>query len=109
MKRIIAGAVFMFFVTAFSAGADTMRCGDRLVSTGDTSGEVVLKCGEPFLREVVAVKRGLIERSVKPGEDIAPTDVLVEKWYYNLGQEMFIRILTFEGGVLVSVEEGDKP
>ena len=36
--------------------AMAMRCGNKIVSVGNTKAEVVLKCGEPFYRNIIAVK-----------------------------------------------------
>lgn len=71
-----------------------LRCGNDLVSPGDTTAEVVLACGEPLLRELVGTRE-------EGGEK-----VLVERWTYERGPGKLLKFLTFEGGVLVSVEDG---
>ena len=43
--------LFLMHSTSF---ADTnMRCGSKLISVGDTKAEVLVKCGEPMLKEAV--------------------------------------------------------
>ena len=108
MRKLVFLATFgLACFIAVEALADGMRCGDTLVADGGSAGEVLLKCGEPFYRETVAykgVEGSRTERTVN-----SSTEVQVEKWYYEFGKDMFIRILTFEQGTLVRVEEWDKP
>jgi hypothetical protein len=121
MKKLFITALFIGLM-ANPVWADSMRCGDKLVSTGYTTGEVMLICGEPFYKETTAVEEETASLSTgsthkldeRVSEDIrsgssASVKVVAEKWYYNLGKDKFVRILTFEGGALTKVEEGDKP
>jgi hypothetical protein len=71
-----------------------MRCGNRIVQTGDTKLTVLAICGEPEMREVVGYREG-------PDYSLA-----IEEWTYLLGRHRLIRILTFEGNHLVSIETG---
>jgi hypothetical protein len=104
--KIICVILFFSFLTADILLADSMSCGNRLVSTGDTKAKVLIRCGEPILKEVVG------EKSVYRkffGLWIGSSTVIVEKWTYDLGYGKFLRILTFEGDKLVKIEKGDKP
>lgn len=87
--------------------ADTMKCGTKLVSDGDSKAKVLLRCGEPFLREFVGEKT--IRSRTYGGYGIKSKTVPVERWTYILGQRKFMRILTFEADTLVKIELGDKP
>lgn len=98
--------------------AESMRCGNRVISTGNTKAKVLITCGEPFLREVVeergsAHTEGAIQKFGSGDSTFSAftTSSLtaVEKWTYNLGSNQFLRILTFEGDKLVDIELGDKP
>ncbi|TWH77380.1 uncharacterized protein DUF2845 [Azomonas agilis] len=73
--------------------ADSMRCGNQLVTAGDRGFEVERKCGPPEHREVVSYAR-----SYSQGQE-----VLVEEWVYGPTNGMF-RILRFEGNRLVRIE-----
>ena len=121
MKELFITVLFIGFL-ASPVWADSMRCGNKLVSTGYTTGEVMLVCGEPFYKETTGVEEETASLSTgsisklneRVSEDIesvssASLKVVVEKWYYDLGKDKFVRILTFEGGTLTKVEEGDKP
>lgn len=103
---ICAAVMLILFVLTESAQADSMRCGSRIVTTGDSKAEVLMECGEPSFREVVGEKTVYRRFFYLFGESYT---VLVEKWTYNLGSTQFLRILTFEGDTLVDVELGDKP
>lgn len=80
---------------ATPAAAD-LRCGTELVSPGDSKVEVIKKCGEPLLRETVAVKK------------TPSADEIVDRWTYDQGPGRFLKILTFEAGELVTIEDGER-
>jgi hypothetical protein len=79
------------------------NCEKSIHSRGDTTAEVLLRCGPP-----ADVARWYEEVAV--GDDTFERYVLVpyERWIYNLGPHRFLRILTFEGGRLIRQETGDK-
>jgi hypothetical protein len=83
--------------------ASPESCERRIHSTGDTTAEVLLRCGPP-----ADVSRWYEEVAV--GDEHFERYILVpyERWIYNLGPHRFLRILTFEGGRLVRQETGDK-
>jgi hypothetical protein len=103
---IILSTIVLFLLSVNSVFADSMKCGTRRVKTGDTKTEVLLKCGEPFTQEVVGEKSSY---RMFLGLILDSTTVIVEKWTYHLGTGKFLRILTFEGDKLVTIEQGDKP
>jgi len=128
MKQKIYGMyilLLIFFMVPVSQ-ADGMRCGNSLILTGDTKAEVLIKCGEPLTRETIAIeenteyaelalkypvlyKHGLLKnkKGVTVGKETTVTQN-IDQWTYHLGQGKFLRILYFEGGKLVAVEEGDR-
>ena len=127
MKYIRVLFVFqlIFLIVPFSY-ADSMRCGNKLVSNGDTKAEVLIKCGEPLTRDTIAIredtdyaelaiqypllyKRGLIKN--KDGAVIGRETTVsqsIDQWTYHLGQGKFLRILYFVGGELAAIEDGDR-
>lgn len=107
--RIFITAVFLpaMLLTGSVASADTMKCGTKLISDGDSKARVLLRCGEPFLKEVVGEKT--VRNRLYGGYIIKSRTVPVERWTYVFGQRKFLRILTFEADTLVKIELGDKP
>jgi len=122
---ILFTGLFMLFVLQTSY-ADGMRCGNNLISTGDTKAEVLIKCGEPLTTETIAIeensefaelaikypllyKHGLLKS--KKGAVIGRETTIsqsIDQWTYHLGEGKFLRILYFEGGQLVAVKDGDR-
>lgn len=91
----------LFLVAGISVDAFAMRCGNRLVSRGDSKAEVFIKCGEPSFSEVIAIEAG-------PGIGFSALKVPVEQWTYNQGPNTFLKILTFKGGKLDDISEGER-
>lgn len=82
-------------------GRDTCREG-KLLTTGDTTAEVVVKCGRPDTRDVwvdeVLSRTGPLRERKE--------FVTVEEWTYNFGPHQFIHLLRFRNGRLVRIERG---
>jgi len=76
-----------------SAWADTLRCGNQLISTGDRAFEVERKCGQPLYRDPVSYSGGRYE----------PQEVLIEEWVYGPNNGAY-NILRFEGNRLTKIE-----
>lgn len=70
--------------------AQTMRCGTEIVRVGDPTIELLQKCGEPDLKELLKTN-----------------GFILEKWTYNCGSARFMKILTLKGGVIQRVETAD--
>jgi hypothetical protein len=64
------------------------RCAHDAFRVGDSTFEVLARCGEPFSREL------------RPGRARA------EVWTYDFGQRTLVRYLEFEGGRLVRIRTG---
>jgi hypothetical protein len=104
MKRMLL--VLLLTAAAGSVQADALRCGTKLVSEGDTRGEVVSKCGDPtevdhstmWVQPVTWI-RG---RPVQVGNGLV--EVPVELWLFNLGPNKFMRRVRFEDGRVVAIE-----
>jgi hypothetical protein len=80
----------LVLLLATSSWARSIRCGNQLVQVGDPTIELLQRCGEPDLRELLN------------------TDGLIaEKWTYNCGSLRFMRIITLKGGVVRRIELAD--
>jgi len=75
-----------------------LRCGNTLVHEGERPAQVLLKCGEPLVREY--------HYECVPFEMVCPG---VEKWTYDLGPQKMLRLLTFRGGRLREIELIERP
>jgi hypothetical protein len=123
----------VFFLAYATAQADGMRCGNKLVLPGDSKLEVLSKCGEPDFKETVAIvthskevtlgenmgeksggvnlhhRHSSVDSGTQSGITLgSETTEAIEQWSYNRGPTQFIRVLTFRGGRLESVEETDR-
>jgi hypothetical protein len=88
------------------AAADAFRCDNLLVTTGDTRGEVIAKCGEPAeISHRTILRRAYVRihgRYYPSGGDYF--EIPVELWIYNLGPNRFMRLVRFEDGVVEEIE-----
>ena len=96
MKKVTFGLTIMVSVAIFvlamadRGSARTIRCGTEIVSVGDPTIELLQKCGEPDLKELIKTN-----------------GFIIEKWTYNCGSERFMKILTLKGGKVQRVEVAD--
>jgi len=102
-------AIAMSMLAAAAARADSMRCGTRLVTEGNTRSQVIAKCGEATEVEHRSVWRQPIVwihgRPFHVGSDFV--EIPVELWIYNLGPNKFMRRVRFEDGLVVDIETLD--
>lgn len=87
---------------AAPAQANSMRCGSKLMTTGDPSAKVEALCGPP-----AGIERREIVRSYSYHRGIpvrGSFEVAVEFWTYNFGPRKLMYRLRFEDGLLVDVE-----
>lgn len=73
-----------------------LRCEKQLIDVGDSAAELLLACGEPLLRQVVAV------------ENTSKTEGIVEQWTYSFGPGTLLQIVTIEAGRIVEIEDGPR-
>ncbi len=105
---IITVVLVVFSLLAQDALASSMRCGKKLVKTGDSNAKVLMSCGEPMQKEVVRVDESEIANRTDESIKIEGEKVKVEKWTYNLGSGSLLRVLTFKDGVLREIETGER-
>jgi len=86
----LAALTSIVLLLASPSWARSIRCGNELVRVGDPTIELLQRCGEPDLKELLNTD-GLI----------------VEKWTYNCGSLRFMRIITLKGGVVHRIELAD--
>jgi hypothetical protein len=88
------------------ARAENLRCGSKIVQTGDPRDVVRNKCGQPndvahqsILRRSSYVRGG---RVYFLGDELV--EIPVEIWSYNFGPNKFMRRLRFVDGLLEEIE-----
>jgi hypothetical protein len=95
----------LLLLAALPAAADSMRCGSKLVSDGDSIEKVLYLCGEPASKERYWITRqprfyvGSNEYAF-PGEENVPVDL----WTYDFGPNKLMQRLRFVAGELKSIE-----
>ncbi|HET9552920.1 MAG TPA: DUF2845 domain-containing protein [Anaeromyxobacteraceae bacterium] len=83
------------------------RCDHLAFHEGDRTFDVLVRCGEPALREVKLVTRAAaLPGGAKGAQAVATRTVEVEVWTYDFGPQVLVRRLEFEEGVLVAIETG---
>lgn len=86
----LAAMTSLVLLVAAPSWARSIRCGNQLVRVGDPTIELLQRCGEPDLKELLNTD-GLI----------------VERWTYNCGSLRFMRIINLKGGVVQRIELAD--
>lgn len=84
-----------------------MRCGSRLVRTGQTRSEVQRLCGEPVevSRSELVQSRQFVTRFRRVAMVNGIKHVTqVERWVYALGRGRFLREVTFHDGRVVLIK-----
>lgn len=96
---VISNLLFIAVIFGFSAQfayADSMRCKNSLVRSGDTTAEVRIQCGEPFDKEYV----GRV--------NVRGKYVNVDRYTYVPAKGQFIKILEFHNGKLAKILNGKR-
>jgi hypothetical protein len=87
--------------SARALAADSFRCGNSLIMTGMTAGEVLAKCGKPLSREVERVP---IRARTPYGATHVTGWTSVEYWVYDRAPGQFLVRLTFAEDQLEDIE-----
>ena len=106
-------AVFAFAALALTpreAAAQTFKCRNDHVNVGDSRATVLLKCGEPLVRDGFC--RPLLAPGPGPASGARPGHIVpcenVDEWIYNPGYGQFMTTLRFVEGRLAAIEYGDR-
>jgi hypothetical protein len=87
------------------ARAEALRCGSELVEMGDFKADVLIKCGEPFLKDTVYVDSG---ENVTGTFDKHGHCLAIDQWTYNPGSGQFLTVLDFRAGRLARIRYGGR-
>lgn len=101
-KTATAFAVITFLSQIFIATslfADSIRCGRKVVRTGDSPAALLERCGEPRYR-------GKAYARVKTKDGMK--EVRVDQWHYKKNARSLERIVMIYRGAVVRVETGGR-
>jgi hypothetical protein len=104
-ERVVAAIAILAAAASSPAAADTMRCGSRLISDGDTIEQVLESCGQPAERTRTWIQRQ--PRFEYGGREIpfeGREDVPVDLWTYDFGSSKLKRRVRIVAGKVQSIE-----
>jgi len=108
MKRLVPAAILLALSGA--ASAESMECGNRLITQGDSLAKVASLCGNPTQVDHTSIIRQASGGWVN-GQWVASAgaqiEIPVEVWLYNLGPDRLMRQIRFEDGRVVKIETLD--
>ena len=112
MRALAPSAVASFALAALllafalPASADGMRCGSKLMTTGDPRAKVLQFCGEPADVQTRSILRrptfDFGGRIYSYGDGFV--EVPVEIWTYNFGPDKLMRQIRFVDGRIEDIE-----
>ncbi len=116
MKSTVAAAAFLVFLLCTEAHAESnFRCGNEVVSVGDTTYEILQECGAPDYREIRVTERIYARRGrdfygtkvvrVPAGSKYEGVSTGDETWYYDPGPTGFVYVLEFGKSRLSSIKK----
>jgi hypothetical protein len=110
VRMAVSVGLLTLLLAALPDDARAFRCGSGLAIEGDRTGKVLIECGPPTHKEGAGSKtksrtagEKKTRKSPEPGIR-RENSGKVERWFYNCGENDFVYILTFEGGVLTKEE-----
>jgi hypothetical protein len=83
--------------------AQSLRCDDKIISTGTIRAQVAALCGDPaqvVQKSVYYRPLASLDYRVNP----ITVEVQVEVWIYNFGPDRLMQRIRFEDGVVVRIE-----
>ncbi len=114
MKNRYKVLLFSISLLGISEQALALRCGSKIINTGDKKPKVLARCGEPDFAETQERKypsyctesgysdRYLYRDRYSYNYPICRIEI-VEVWTYNFGPRKFIKELIFRGGFLKEI------
>lgn len=92
MTRILLFAMIILFSSSVSA--DSIRCGRKLVKTGDSSNTLIKKCGKP-------VRKFSSKEKINDGGSRSNTSV--SNWVYTRGGKKDM-IVSVRSGAVIKIQ-----
>ncbi|HEY6527635.1 MAG TPA: DUF2845 domain-containing protein [Cellvibrionaceae bacterium] len=92
------------FILALSCHADSLRCGAKLIATGDSKGSVEQKCGAPASEDSYCKPIPQLKNSASQSEACTRVDI----WHYNRGQGQLAAEVEFQNGAVSAINNGSR-
>jgi len=102
MTALLSAALLLGLVATSGASTFDSVCGGRIISPGDTSADVIMKCVAPDWKE--SHREEIIEKVDK--DTTRKIINTIEEWTYNFGPNVFMRIIKFKDGRVVEAGLG---
>jgi len=98
---LIKTCTFCCILTAFvsNLSADSLRCGQKLIKTGDSSADLLRVCGKPFHKDR-GVERIKLKGVVK--------EASVQRWHYKKSARSLEHIVMVYKGKVSGIETGKR-
>lgn len=106
MLRYNHWALIACLSLSYISTGQAMRCGDKLVYTGDSQYTIIQKCGEPQAKESYEEMSPLYNQA---GYQIGTTTNVVERWIYQRSPADFQYTLIFDAGILKDINANRNP
>ena len=94
--------LIMVLMTAVTEGNASEPCGGRVISIGDSSADLIMKCGQPDWRQ--SSRETVIDRTDKDRTE--KEAVTIDVWTYNFGPDRLIRSFTLENSIITDIGTG---
>ncbi|MFM4670321.1 DUF2845 domain-containing protein [Aeromonas media] len=101
MERKMKSILWLLLIAALPVHAGTLRCKSALLTEGDTTAELLIRCGQPLLKEDLT-------RYEENGFGARMTVKYAERWTYNFGRSEFMQFVTVENGIITEIEDGPR-
>lgn len=93
--------LLLCMLIALPLHAGTLRCKSGLLTEGDTTAELLIRCGEPMLKEDLT-------RYEANGFGALMTVKYAERWTYHFGRHQFLQFVTIRNGIITEIEDGPR-
>jgi hypothetical protein len=100
MKLIKTTILVTTLFIANQAYAEGLRCNGGIIQSGDDKASVLLKCGEPMMKDSYCKSAA----ATSDGNECEK----IETWTYNPGSGKFLTTLKFSQGKITSIEYGSR-
>jgi hypothetical protein len=103
----LASIFFLFFCTH---EALAFRCGNSLVTEGDSKSQVTATCGHPTSKDKSCENSQEYTTTNKYGKirHVKKCSRKLDTWFYNCGENDFIYKLTFDDGKIINITNGSR-